>query len=102
MKIRLGFVSNSSSSSFCLLGALISGDRFDELDDRIQESGLEYNFGITNYDSDDVIIGISPSTISKAYRNKTIAKVEEIVQKKLSIIGINGKVEWFVDGGYDG
>lgn len=102
MKSRLGFVSNSSSSSFCLLGALISGDRFDELDDRIQESGLEYNFGITEYDSDNAIVGISPYTISKAYRNKTIAEVEEIVQKELSIIGINEKVEWFVDGGYDG
>lgn len=36
MKIRSGFVSNSSSSSFCVLGVRISKERFEEL------GGYEY------------------------------------------------------------
>ena len=43
MKIRNGFVSNSSSSSFCIYGAYINKDRVDE--EVVEKLGLGYHRG---------------------------------------------------------
>lgn len=101
MKTRLGFVSNSSSSSFCLFGTLIEDtDRFEELEDAIiGEVELCYAYG---GEYDGVVVGMTPYTMSKLYRDKTIAEIEEMVKHKLNLLGINTKVGWYIDGGYNG
>lgn len=66
MKIRNGFVSNSSSSSFCIYGTKITKEQFDLTSkERIKELGLEeHYYSSSGYYDDDVYIGISWKYIS--------------------------------------
>ena len=111
MKIRNGFVSNSSSSSFCLLGKLYSYDEFKkitgkEFPDNVLTSynidDLSYEYGIDCYNNDDIIIGFSVDQLNE---NLTIKKSKEKVMDKLKIFDKNIKIEdinFYVDGGFDG
>jgi hypothetical protein len=96
MKIRNGFVSNSSSSSFVVYGldfdysefvnllirngTVKSDEDFDERYDRVMEDelGLEYAF---NEFADTVFVGISPMA---ANDDETFAEFKERVKKQLS------------------
>ncbi|MFC1454145.1 hypothetical protein ACFLQL_03095 [Verrucomicrobiota bacterium] len=57
MKRRFGFVSNSSSSSFCVFGVTIPAwheeEDYDEMDDRLEKllkfTGLSYSIGEEHY-----------------------------------------------------
>ena len=53
MKIRKGFVSNSSSSSFIIVGVQISDDTWDSLDETHQEN-LDDNWRILAGDEDGI------------------------------------------------
>lgn len=60
MKIRQGFVSNSSSSSFCLLGVNLREGVSDEVYDKVYKSDwLDIEEGLE--DIEGVVIGISPN-----------------------------------------
>jgi len=73
MKIRNGFVSNSSSSSFCIFGAYLEGDRAKEVDNRIdndnkfckqlKDFGFEYFYGDPNNYDTVIYIGKSWDSI---------------------------------------
>lgn len=98
MKIRYGFVSNSSSSSFCIYGANISWsdveekmgknidtddeDEFDEysaLDDMLDGTDLEQH---SPYDSGEYFVGISWSNIRDNETGKEFkARVLKQMQK---------------------
>ena len=58
MKIRNGFVSNSSSTSFCIYGAKVEA----ELDKKLPE-GLHYHYGDPNYEPQAIYIGREWSSI---------------------------------------
>jgi hypothetical protein len=46
MKIRQGFVSNSSSTSFCIYGLYVEGESEEQiLENRKVPEGIEVNFG---------------------------------------------------------
>jgi len=57
MKIRTGFVSNSSSSSFVIRGITINSSKIENLDDFIYHNNSDL---LIEQDEDLVYIGLSP------------------------------------------
>ena len=57
MKVRYGFVSNSSSTSFCIYGTSIGRSKADELDGNSKE--LEICYGNPDYEDAPAYIGVS-------------------------------------------
>jgi hypothetical protein len=126
MKIRTDFVSNSSSSSFMLVGACFNdeeiknawlklhpkdSEKFNEdseeyddyytsdiVDDLADELGLRYERGIDNY-YDEYCIGL---TYDKMDANETRAQFEKRIMDKLNTVFKVGNVHCMVDGGYEG
>lgn len=111
MKIRNGFVSNSSSSSFCIYGisidydnTVITSDDVEDLleyvDDLADKLSLESACGISDY-RDEIFIGLEPDTIFERYPDKTITEIKDIIANIFKENNISGTPQWYVDGGYD-
>jgi hypothetical protein len=105
MKIRTGFVSNSSSSSFCLLGVKWAQNNDDDIDDILRENNsfLSFARGIETY-ADEYIIGIDPDSIKN---DQTLFDVKKDICLELDrIFGENvynvEDISFYTDGGYDG
>jgi hypothetical protein len=80
MKIRNGFVSNSSTSSFCIYGACIDRDKVDE--DAVEKLGLSYHYGDPNNDSDMVYIGRSWSSVKDDETGKAFKEsIERLIEQ---------------------
>lgn len=104
MKVRLGFVSNSSSSSFCILGIYMpenfTEDDFDNiLNERVFQTILYVQYGISNY-YDQLLIGVTPDRMKD---DETLAQFKERICKEFKKFGLDVKpndLSWFIDGGY--
>ena len=104
MKIRSGYVSNSSSSSFCILGFEATNDAWDKID-AIPYSGrtpetLNSESGIS--DEDLRLIGYNPS---KMKEDETLSQFKDRIvaeAAKLGIVVDKNKIDWYTDGGYNG
>ena len=98
MKIRLGFVSNSSSSSFCIWGIYIDRDdheNFEQFEDTIEQLGLEIHS--TPWDS--YAVGRSFSSIKD---DETGAQFKQGLADKLTLAGVNNKCGLCQEAWYDG
>ena len=105
MKIRTGFVSNSSSSSFCIYGAKLSK----ELIKKIEETNKEFDciweifehekmfYGVEcNYSQ--VCVGLRYDKIGddetgKEFKERVAKRIEEVVGEKVKCEYIEGEYE---------
>jgi len=98
MKIRNGFVSNSSTSSFCIFGIFLSDRNMDEdLEKKVEDAGLEFLYGPSYPDS--VYIGRSFSSIKD---DETGGQFKDDVREKLKALGIPGTAQLCEEAWYDG
>lgn len=83
MKIRMGFVSNSSSSSFCLLGASVydpqKQEEFVDILDSLLHRDLAY---YQTYDDGQFLVVGTP--IDYIDENKTIKELKKDVAERLN------------------
>lgn len=118
MKVRIGYVSNSSSSSFCIWGVrlqdFISDNKIESFEDElykrrklrdnycIEPSHISTWNGISEYSEEDVFIGYSPDWQKD---EETLKEFKTKIVEELNAYGLPVKIEdiqLYNDGGYDG
>lgn len=103
MKIRNGFVSNSSSSSFCIFGINIKDDKYNLDYDSLDLKGvnLDHEYAVNEYD-DSQYMGMNPEKLGE---NETLAQFRQRIVDEFAKIGVNvepSELSWITDGGYNG
>ena len=105
MKVRMGFVSNSSASSFCIYGALLDKDEvlkilglkedpeeenpeveFDIVDELVKKTGLDCGSYGDDYDVFYVgrsYDGLEDGETGKQFRSSVKTKLEKLLGKKV-------------------
>jgi len=103
MKVRNGFVSNSSSSSFVCFGIRININ-----DSRLEKSNDDYDYlssnGLSVYpesNSDNIIVGLSPNQMKD---DQTLGEFKQVIINKLAEVGIAPVLEirYFEEASYNG
>jgi hypothetical protein len=110
MKIRQGFVSNSSSTSFCLYGTVVEPEdiikycrkleldyKYDAIDALTDKLGLSYHQAYQ--ESDSYVIGRSHADMDS---DQTRKQFEEEIQEKLKQLDPEIKCSLHEGGWYDG
>ena len=100
MKVRKGFVSNSSSSSFCVVGKQYNEEDYEKIFNDLDWESPIYGVRITEYDP--YTVGLS---IDKMKDEETLAEFKKRAYEEIHKIDKDIKLEEIsihTDGGYDG
>lgn len=104
MKIRSGFVSNSSSSSFCILGVEVDNETYNKVSDlpykERTSTTLDAQSGISY--EDVYYLGYNPE---KMREDETLSQFKDRIVTEAAKLGITvekKKLSWITDGGYNG
>ena len=115
MKIRTGFVSNSSSSSFCIVGISVQDGELSDLFDVGEEcyefedyykfaykclKDLDEHYGIYDY-ADSMIVG---KKITRMKGDQTLNDFKKEIFEQLKQAGYKGNLDSigiFIDGGFE-
>jgi putative lipoic acid-binding regulatory protein len=103
MKIRSGFVSNSSSSSFCILGVDIDADTMDKIEGMYMElkgTRVRTQFSISH--DNGKYVGIDVTTMKD---NETPLQLKQEIVDVLHKCGVDieiNNINFIEDGGYNG
>ena len=103
MKIRNGFVSNSSSSSFCILGVAIDSDTMNKLEGLYKE--LKETRVCTQYSISHDGGKYAGIDVTSMKDDETPLMLKQELVDALTKVGVTVKledVEFIEDGGYDG
>lgn len=100
MKVRKGFVSNSSSTSFCIVGVQYSEEEYEKIEQQVFETPELCGTRITEYDPFTVGLHINKMLDTETlgeFKKRSLDLINKI-DKTITIkdIGIH------IDGGYDG
>lgn len=103
MKLRTGFVSNSSSSSFCILGVSVDAETIDKVEgafDVLKNTRIRTQYSISH--DDGKYVGIDVTSMKD---DETPAQLKKELVETLRKVGIEvaiESVEFIEDGGYNG
>ena len=104
MKIRNKFVSNSSSSSFCIMGVSVSNETYEKVDAAWTDKNrfLDAQCSISD-GGDEVYIGAYPYRMKE---DETLSQFKQRIvdeaKNKFDIDIEKNELGWIIDGGYDG
>jgi hypothetical protein len=101
MKIRSGFVSNSSSSSFCILGKTVTSEEYDRAYTVRAKSQILTTKNSISYEGEHYA-GACPE---KMKDDETLAQFKQRIVEELhtaNIAATTSELDWITDGGYNG
>ena len=97
MKIRTGFVSNSSSTSFCIMGVFVGECEGEKAEELTKGNELQVEYGCCEGD-DSVYVGLPPE---KMKDDETLLQFKTRIADQLEGYEITD-LDWITDGGYNG